>query len=199
MGPERVVSNPSGACFFALGSCSVLYTLPDRPNQVLKVPCPYDFYAQAFEIEKRIYHRLGKHSNLLNVVDVNQYGIYLERASHGSIREYYRNGGDATLPEKVVWVTQVLHYLHQKNIHHADLPGRNILLGSERQILLCNFTDSAIDDERATIVEEHGFRQPDKQHYECPTIQAELHSLGSTIHEIVTGAKPYMGTMKQRP
>jgi hypothetical protein len=30
------------------------------------------------EIEKRVYRSLGKHPNLANVVDMDEYGIYLE-------------------------------------------------------------------------------------------------------------------------
>jgi serine/threonine protein kinase len=92
------------------------------------------------------------------------------------------------------WDTaNVLHHVHQNNIRHVDLSGRNLLLDSERTIRLCDFAGSFIDGDAATIWAESGFRHPDESEYKEPTIKAELHTLGSTIYEIVTCSKPYRG------
>jgi serine/threonine protein kinase len=70
------------------------------------------------------------------------------------------------------------------------LSGKNLLLHG-RNILLCDFGGSSIDDTKATIVAEVGFRHHDENEYRQPTMRSEIHSLGSTIYEIVTGRKPF--------
>lgn len=79
----------------------------------------------------------------------------------------------------------------KKKIRHADLSGRNLLIDLARGVLLCDFAGSSIDDDQATVVAETGFRHPDEREYRPPTIRAEIHALGSTIYEIVTGRKPF--------
>ncbi len=182
--------------YIVIGGCSTFYTIPDRPDEVVKCPKPFDEYIHNVEIEKRVYRRLGKHPNLVNVVEMDDYGVYLECVSHGSLHKYYRIGSKATLHEKVAWccdITIVVEYVHQKNVRHADLSGRNLLLNSARMILLCDFSGSYINGEKATIWAEVGFRHPDKSEFYQPSICAELHALGSVLYEIVTSTKPYEG------
>lgn len=109
-------------------------------------------------------------------------------------------GGKATLWERLKWckdVAQVLSYVHGKNVRHADLSGRNILINAEKGILLCDFAGSFIDDERATIMAEDGYRHPNKDEYTTPTIRCEIHTLGSTMYEIITGKEPHHGLEKE--
>ncbi len=149
-----IIYSPPNAKILVIAGRSLVYTLPDRPNQVVKVPQPYDDARADHEIERRVYHRLGEHRNLVKVIEMDEYGIYLERASHGNLREYYTAGGETTLHEKLIWchnVALAVEYVHQKNIHHADLSGQNLLLDSAKNILLCDFSGSSIDGEKATI------------------------------------------------
>ncbi len=94
-------------------------------------------------------------------------------------------------------VATVLEYVHSKDVRHGDLSGRNLLLDAERRILLCDFSGSYIDGEKATILAEDGFRHPDKSEARLPTIPAELHSLGSLLYEIMTYTKPYEGVEEE--
>ncbi|WEW56987.1 hypothetical protein PRK78_002446 [Emydomyces testavorans] len=194
--PWPIANHPPDAETLIIAGSGIIYTLPDRPNEVVKVPQPFDGDRHNHEIERRVYQRLGKHPNIVNVTEMDQYGIYLERAFHGCLRQYFREGGTATLQEKIMWcrdTASVLDYVHQNNIRHADLSGRNLLLDSKRNILLCDFSGSFIDGEKATIFAECGFRHPDENEYAQPTIRGELHTLGSTIYEIMTGVKPHHG------
>jgi serine/threonine protein kinase len=114
--------------------------------------------------------------------------------SPGCLRVYYKDGGSATPEERIKWcrdVAQVLDYVHQHSICHADLSGKNLLLDSARNILLCDFGGSSVDNDKATIVAEVGFRHHDENEYHQPTMRSEIHTLGSTIYEIVTGRKPF--------
>ncbi|WEW62036.1 hypothetical protein PRK78_007536 [Emydomyces testavorans] len=151
------------------------------------------------EIERQVYQRLGKHPNLVEVIDVDDWGIYLKQAVPGCLQVYYENGGTASPEERIKWcqdLAQVLHYVHQNNIRHSDLFGKNLLIDSSlkdspRNILLCDFSGSAIDNNIATIVGGEHYRHPDCEEYRPPTIRGEIHALGSTFLEIVTGRKPF--------
>ncbi|OAA67859.1 Protein kinase-like domain protein [Niveomyces insectorum RCEF 264] len=191
-----VANHPPNAKTLFITGCGIIYVVPERPNELVKVPKPFEYAKRDHEIERRVYRRLGTHRNIVRVVDMDQYGIYLERAAHGSLREYFMGGGNAELGERILWcrdVAGVLAFVHRKGIRHADLSGRNLLIDARRTILLCDFAGSSIDGEKATILAESGFRHPDKREYVPPTIRAELHALGSTVFEIVTGAQPYQG------
>lgn len=128
-----IANHPPNASTLQIGGSGTIYTVPDRPNELVKVPQPFKDDERNHEIERRVYRRLGKHRNLVNVVKMDQYGIYLERASPGCLRLYFREGGKATLREKITWcwdTAQVLDYVHQKNVRHADISGRNLLIDS---------------------------------------------------------------------
>jgi hypothetical protein len=60
---------------------SVLCEIEGRPGVVLKVPLPFSEYAEAMEIEKRAYARLGKHPNIVNVIEMNEWGSTLMSAN----------------------------------------------------------------------------------------------------------------------
>lgn len=75
-GKVLIFKYPPGAKSLIGGGFSYLYTHPDRPGLVCKVPSPSDIGEEAMAIEKRIYQRLGTdHPNIVKVVDVDEYGI----------------------------------------------------------------------------------------------------------------------------
>ncbi|KND86622.1 Mitogen-activated protein kinase kinase kinase MLT [Tolypocladium ophioglossoides CBS 100239] len=196
----RVVNYPPNSNPILFTNFSVLYESPDRPDQVCKVPCPWPEFECAHDVERRIYQRLEEHPNLVKVIEMDQYGIWLERAQYGCLRQYYMEGGEATLQERLQWcedVASVLDYGHGKNVRHADLSGRNLLVNADKKILLCDFSGSSIDDQAATIMAEDGYRHPDRDEYTAPTIRCEIHTLGSTIYEIITGKEPHHGLEKE--
>jgi serine/threonine protein kinase len=190
------VKYPPGSDFFAFGGLGCVFSHPDRPNQVIKVPSPYAKGLRAMEIEKRVYKRLGSHPNLVKWTDMDDYGIWFELIPHGNLRDFYANGGKATTEQKVQWcqdTAAVLQFVHGKNVRHADVSGRNLLVDSDMIIKLCDFGGSSIDEDKAMVFAESGYRHPDREEYLSPTIRAEIHSLGSTIYEIITEKQPHQG------
>jgi serine/threonine protein kinase len=182
--------------FLTFGGSGFIYTYPNCPTQVIKLCSDHPNSSANIRIERQVYARLGNHQNIIRCLRIEDDGVLLERAPHGSLREYYGRGGTASLKEKVVWArdtANALHYLHQKGIRHSDLSGKNLLLDSKRMIRLCDFAGSSIDGERATVWPDHGFRHPNEEEVVASTIRAELHSLGSTIYEIMTCSAPYQG------
>jgi serine/threonine protein kinase len=190
----RTVNYPPTADPVPRGGYSVLYEDLGRPNQLCKVPKPWKAYEEAHQVERRIFKRLGEHPNLIKVIEMDEYGIWLARAAHGCLTEYYKNGGKASIQQKLKWsedVARVTHFLHEKDVRQADLSGKNLLIDAHMRILLCDFSGSYIDGEKATIVPAAGYRHPDSNERSLPSIRAEIHALGSTIYEIVTEDRPH--------
>jgi serine/threonine protein kinase len=196
----RLVHYPPTAKSVINGGYSVLYEDPSRPNQLCKVPCPWEQYEEAHRVERRIFQQLGEHPNLVKVIEMDEYGIWLERAANGCLTEYYINGGKADVAQKLKWsedVARVTHFLHEKDVRQADLGGKNLLIDAHMRIILCDFSGSYINGEKATIVPAAGYRHPDKNERALPSIRAEIHALGSTIYEIITGHGPYHGLVSE--
>ena len=193
---------PPGWTCMAPAGCSMVCENKDEPDVVVK--CPHDIAQNraAVDMEARIYERLGPHANLVRVLRKDDYGIYMERAQHGCLRVYYMEGGAATPAERLRWcedVARVLHHVHARGVLHRDLSGRNLLLDAARNLLLCDFSGSSMDGTKSPMPTAHetGFAPPASD--ECPAtpLRAELHALGSTIFEIVTGLKPFVEEHRQ--
>jgi serine/threonine protein kinase len=185
---------PPGSKFWRAGGSGGLYFYPSCSTELIKVPSTKPSSIKNMEIEKRIYKRLGSHPNIVPCLRIDDTGILLKRAEHGAIREFFAEGGTATMEERIKWSRDIaiaIQYLHEHGIRHADLGGRNLLLDSSRTILLCDFAGSGIDGEPPTVWAESGFKHPKMDENELGTIRAELHALGSTIYEIITSSQPH--------
>jgi serine/threonine protein kinase len=200
--------SPQGTELLGRGSCGGVVYWPDKPKEVIKVPSSEPSAQQDIEIEKRIYRRLGSHPNIVECLRIEEADynktdergfpvtehIVLKRAEYGTIREYFLNGGKATMEERVNWcrdIAMAVQYLHDHDVRHGDIGPRNILLDAPRTILLCDFAGSGIDGLPPRVRPQDGFKHPDLDEGKNGTIKSELHALGSTIYEIVTSSKPH--------
>ncbi len=190
----RGVRSPPGGQLLAMGGSGALYTFPDKPHEVLKMPFQTKQCKEWLAVEKRIYRRLGPHPHIIAClnVDDDDPDLRLERAEPGCIRLYFKEGGKASLHERIVWcrdLADTIQYLHDKNVQQIDIGGRNILLDKDRNIRLCDFAGSRIDDYCPTIIPQEGYAHPDWD--EVRTVRGEIHALGGTIMELITGKGPY--------
>jgi len=79
----------------------------------------------------------------------------------------------------------VLQYIYDKNVRHADISSKNILLDANRNIL----AGSSIDDVRSTVIAQVGFWHTGDD--VNATIRSEIHDLGSSIFELITFTCPH--------
>ncbi len=165
-------------------------------------------------VEMRIYGCLGKHRNVAELAhvthvdvgedpnDVTSYSLmlWLKLATLSSLDKYYEGGGEATMAERLQWcedLARMLHFAHEKNVRHANLSARKLLLDDERGIRLCGFSGSSIDGSPATVTARAGYRHPDPDESDGPTLCGELHALGSTLYEIVSTKLPHHAVSDQ--
>ncbi len=192
----RGLRNPDGSDTLARGGTGCVFTFPDKPGEVLKMPWQTKKCKEMLAIEKRIYRHLGPHPHIVRCLnaDDDELTLRLERAEPGCIRAYFKEGGTATLQERITWsrdLADTLQHLHDKDVYQIDIAGRNILLDKNRNIFVCDFSGSRIDGYEPTIIAQEGFGHPDWN--ERHTLRNEIHALGSSIMELMTGHWPYKG------
>jgi len=135
------IKRPDRTTVIIRAGYSVICEIEGRPGVVLKVPLPFAEYDEAMEIEKRVYRRLGKHPNIVNVIETNEWGIYLERAEPDAseftirrevmLRLKKESSGVEMLPKSST--TSI-----STTFATLTCPGRILLLDSARNILLCD-------------------------------------------------------------
>ncbi|KAF2174381.1 kinase-like protein, partial [Zopfia rhizophila CBS 207.26] len=193
---------PRGTELLAWGGSGHIFYWPENTTEVMKLPTTDPSSIEDIEIEKRIYKRLGSHPNIVPCLRIAETGpvsvcaehIVLKRAEHGTIRQYFLDGGTATVDERIKWcrdIAKAVQYVHDHGIRHGDIGGRNILLDSSRTVLLCDFAGSGIDGTPPRVRAEEGFKHPVLEENRNGTMRSELHALGSTIYEIITSKRPH--------
>jgi serine/threonine protein kinase len=177
-----------------MGGSGAIFTFAERPGQVSKLAYRAALPTANVEVEKRIYRRLCKHPNIISCVGIDERAIYLELAKYGCLRQIFKEGGIVMLEERVRWsrdLAGVTQYLYDHNIRQVDIGGQNILLDAGRNIQICDFARSSIDEILPTVIAQDGFCHHDDEETRGGTLRAEIHALGSTIFNIMTLTCPH--------
>lgn len=82
-------------------------------------------------------------------------------------------------------------YIHEKNVLHCDISGRNLLLDSDLNLLLADFEGVMISANGEILLT--GLSRENAKHY-CPRVHSDyadvktdIFALGSTIYSIMMG------------
>jgi serine/threonine protein kinase len=115
----------------------------------------------------------------------------VEYASHGNIRAYLENH-PADEKRRVRWALQVaeaLDFVHQCGVIHGDVNGFNVLLDRRLDAKLADFAGSSIDGSPLLIgvTASHEYPGP------LMSTQADIFALGSTLYEVMTESRRYIG------
>ncbi|KAK2871668.1 hypothetical protein FQN49_002957 [Arthroderma sp. PD_2] len=203
MPPARYIDPPEGAKFVTSGGSGLLYAVPNNTTEIMKI-CSHDPESiRNIDIEKNIYENMmsaGQHPHVVKCIRILDNGVVLERAKHGDLREYFKRGGTATMAERIKWckdLASAVDFIHGLHIRHADICGKNILLDANRNIKLCDFAGSSFCGTSPSVSAELGYAHPNQNHTRRATVIAEMHSLGSTMYEILTSSRPF--DFEQRP
>ncbi|GAO17465.1 uncharacterized protein UV8b_05982 [Ustilaginoidea virens] len=146
------------------------------------------------EREKLVYERLGRgHSGIVRYFGAVDDALLLQFASHTSVRQYMAGQEERTTPLAVRrrWVEQLFDavcFVHSKGVLHGDISCNNVFLDDKLDVKLGDFGGSAIDNLAPLIYYETSHYLPPGQDTSPKT---ELFALGSTVYEMMTGARPY--------
>ncbi|EFR04816.1 serine/threonine protein kinase [Nannizzia gypsea CBS 118893] len=197
MPPARYIDPPEGSRFITAGGSGLIYSSPTCRGEIYKI-CSHDSDSIVnIEREKLIFENMmsvGQHPNIVKCLKIMDNGVILERAEHGDLRDYYQNGGGATISERVKWCKELasaVEYIHSLHIRHGDLCGKNVLLDADRNIKLCDFAGSGFCGNLPTVSAELGYAHPNRDQNRRATVIAEIHALGSTMYEILTTKRPF--------
>ncbi|WP_372367043.1 FHA domain-containing serine/threonine-protein kinase [Candidatus Uabimicrobium sp. HlEnr_7] len=81
---------------------------------------------------------------------------------------------------------EVLGYLHNKNVYHADIKPQNILVSTSGTIKLIDFGE--------TKNFTYKYAAPERFENKPPSVKSDIYSLGGVLFEILTGNVPNQGT-----
>lgn len=156
-------------------------------------------FAREYETVGAIRHQ--------NVVDIYDYGMHEGREFIAM--EYFPCGDLKARLQNPVCAREALDYLHRiaaalavvhaQGVLHRDLKPPNILLREDGQVVLIDF-GLAKSIENATRSTAAGvlrgspyYMSPEQAQGEELDGRSDLYSLGVIFHEMLTGAKPYLG------
>lgn len=127
----------------AVGTVSPIYAINSH-SVIKRRPEPSDGFAcQAYSIEVRAYERLGDHPRIANIRKITEDGIVIERGECLP-QKIQSKEFKTTIRTKLRWAQEAaegLHYIHTKNIIHADVGCHNLLLDQSGHIKFITFSE----------------------------------------------------------
>ena len=162
-------------------------------NQATKI---YSGNDENFIRECNVLQRLGRHPNVVKLLDVQDRKIILQAGR--CLREILKEG-DISAEQQEKWVSGLargLQYVHDNNVIHADLNAANIVVSGDDVAMWIDFGGSQIDDQEALAnYDEYSYRPPE---YPDPPVSraTDIFAFGCTVFEIETGAPPFYNETK---
>ncbi|KAL8828691.1 MAG: hypothetical protein Q9170_006494 [Blastenia crenularia] len=174
--------------FITLGKSGVIYGIDEK--RILK---EYHGEDSEKEVERRAFHRLGLHPNIVKYLGSTQDNgsIILERGEClRTIIKRQTAVSQIPLEEKLCWLQSAalgIRHMHQNNIIHADIGCHNMIL-VQGQLNLIDFEGCSIDGEEATSCYEwFSYRDLTRATSEM----TDIFAYGCAMYEIITGKPPY--------
>ena len=175
-----------------------IYRLPNA-----EVSKEVEKYKKNFFTEAQLAGRL-LHPNIVTVYDAGLYEdlcyITMEYVDGSTFDKYCVS--DTLLPvekvlEKVFSVCRGLEYAHQNSVIHRDIKPSNLILSSEGQVKITDFSIAYVKRSQSTpetgLFGSPNYMCPEQIKEESITERSDLFSLGSVLYELLTGQKAFDG------
>ncbi len=176
-----------------------------------------DEFITMFADEAKLAAQLN-HPNIVHIYDLGKieaggYFIAMEYVDGLDLRTILRSGRDADLPLPVPLAVYVatkmasaLDYAHRRRdargeelrIVHRDVSPQNILISHEGEIKLCDFGIAKADrkvsqTETGSLKGKLQYMSPEQAWGKAIDLRSDLFSLGSVLHEMLTGERLFRG------
>lgn len=154
-------------------------------------------------------HTAGKlaHPNIVSIydagVDEENCYIVMEYVEGVHTLKKYTRPGNLLPVEKVIEVTykcaRALDYAHQQGVTHRDIKPSNILVSTDTDVKMCDFSIAHITTGDVTQTQPSGimgsprYMSPEQLREESVDGRTDLYSLGVVLYELLTGQHPFPG------
>ncbi|KAJ5919312.1 kinase domain containing protein [Penicillium verhagenii] len=193
-GKVQTIRRSAKGKFISGGLTGIVELLDD--GIVIKSPFPgAEMENNILDIAKEasIYHRLGPHERLIQVLGHSRDGLVLEYMKNGDLKTYLRAQNSIPMSMKLKWafqISQSVSLLHSNGIIHCDIKPRNFLLDAALDIKIIDFSGSSLDGCKPASGEGTRFYLP-RHRRDPPTLATDLFALGSTLYEVFHETSPY--------
>jgi serine/threonine protein kinase len=159
---------------------------------------------EAFRKEAQLIARL-EHPHIVRVLDYDvQAGtpfLVMSFAPGGTLRSVHPKGKILPLSLVVDYVTQAaeaLQYAHDRGIIHRDVKPENLLVGSNKEILLGDFGIAVLTQRSSSlstqeVVGTAAYMAPE-QFRGKPCAASDQYTLAVVVYEWLTGERPFTGS-----
>jgi len=167
-------------------------------STVLKYPHVSGQDMGQLEIERKLLEIVCPHPRIIQLKGYSEMGIYLERATNGSLAEYLLESDipPSLIPthQRVSWcleAAEAVAHIHSRRVIHCNVSPSNLLLDQDLHVKLADFQGALLSEGGDILLEGAA---GDSTRY-ClprediciPEFQADIFALGSTIYFIMMG------------
>jgi len=144
------------------------------------------------------------------IVAVYEYGeeaglayIAMEYIQGNSLREYFARGtrfGEADAVSTMTQLLEALSYAHEQGVWHRDIKPSNLIVMRSGKLKIADFGIARIDSSNLTqtgyVMGTPGYMAPEQYMGGAVDWRADLFSAGVVMYELLTGVKPFAGTVE---
>lgn len=165
---------------------------------VFKYPLVPNDGMEQLEIERKLLEIVCPHPHIIQLKGYSEAGIYLERATNGSLAEYLLESGrpssSISTLQRISWcreAAEAIAHIHSRRVLHCNISPSNLLLDQDLHIKLADFQGALLSEAGEILLEGaagDSTRYCLPRENTCiPELRADMFALGSTIYFIMMG------------